>query len=275
MARTIAEIQQRIIDAKLSSPELEALDSTSNVAIWKLWTYIIAVAQWVLEQLMDKHVTEVATIISEGRAHTLLWYVTRAKQFQYGYTLEPESDRYVDVSTLPEVLIVKHAAAVELTNMIRIKVAGTTAGALAPLSSGELTALTAYMEHIKDAGVRLQVTSGPPDTLRLALNIYYDPLVLSSTGERLDTTSDTPVKDAVNAFLLSMPFNGLFVLNSLIKALEKVDGVVICQVVNASATYASLPYTDIPVEYTPDAGYMLLDDTYFMSRIGYIAHAPL
>ena len=275
MARTIDEIQQAIIDAKDGDSTLSALTSTSNVAIWQLWTYIIAVCQWVLENLFDSHKSEVSGIIATQKPHTLQWYVTMAKQFQYGVALPVDSDTYTTPSDDPTIAIIQYAAAVELTNLIRVKVATTSSGALAPISSPQLTAFTAYMQLIKDAGLRMQVTSGPPDTLQLQLQIFYDPLVLDASGARLDGTSATPVKDAVNTFLTNLPFNGLFVVNNLIAALQAVNGVVIGFVGYAAATYASLPYTAIPVEYTPDAGYMIIDDAYFDASITYTPHAPI
>ena len=95
-----------------------------------------------------------------------------------------------------------------------------------------------------------------------------------NTGARLDGTSSTPVMDAVKNMLTSLPFNGLFVLNNLIATLQSIDGVRIGQVVSAQATYASLPPTPVTVEYTPDAGYLALDEAYFAINITYTPHAP-
>ena len=275
MARTITEIQQSIIDAKAADPTLSGLSSTSNAAIWLLWTYVVAVCQWVLEQYFDAHKSEVTGIIATQKPHTLQWYVTKAKQFQYGVALPPETDTYATVSTDPLVAIIRYAAAVELTNLVRIKVATLTAGVLAPVSTAQLTALKAYMQLVKDAGVRMQVTSTLPDTLQLELLIYYDPLVLDVSGARLDGTSNYPVKDAIVAFLQNLPFNGLFVINNLVRALQEVDGVVIGMVYSAAATYASLPYAPIAVEYTPDAGYMVLDEPFMLANVGYFSHGPI
>ena len=200
-------------------------------------------------------------------------YVTKAKSFQFGDALPADKDIYsvVDAGTQ----IVKYAAAIELDNMVRIKVAKITGAALTPLDATlELPPFTAYMQLIKDAGVRLNITSGAPDTLKLTLNIYYDPLVLDSTGARLDGTSTTPVKDAINNFLVNLPFNGLFVINNLITTLQSISGVVIGQIAGAQATYAALPYTEVLVEYTPDAGYMILDPVDGLT-INYYPHGPI
>jgi hypothetical protein len=276
MARTIAQIQASIAAAKTADPALSGLTSASQVAVWQLWTWVVAVCQWTLENLFDAHKAEVQGIIATQKPHSLQWYVTMAKAFQYGITLPPDTDVYAVVPPVSlSVLIVDYAAAVELSNLVRIKAATLSGGVLAPLTSLQLTAFTAYMSAIKDAGVRLQLTSGPPDTLQLALNIFYDPLILDNTGKRLDGTDNTPVLDAVNAFLDTLPFNGLFVLNFLIDALQAVEGVRIGQVALAQAHYGSTPYIAIPVEYTPDAGYMVLDTTYFNANITYAAHGPV
>ncbi len=274
MARTIAQIQQSIIDAKNASTALSGLSSTSNVAIWKLWTYIVAVCYWVLENLYDLHKSEVEQILATQRPHTLKWYVTKAKAFQYGETLPPDSDVYAaDPPDDPSVLIVASAAAVELGNMVRIKVAKSDGIALEAFSGSELNSFNGYMQRIKDAGVRVQCTSGSADNLQLVLSIYYDPLILDEHGKRLDGMGDTPVKDAINTFLSDMTFNGLFVLNRLIAAIESVEGVRICDVQTAQANYAATPYMTIDYEYTPDAGYMKLDDAFFTAN--YFAHGPI
>jgi len=227
-----------------------------------------------LEQLFDAHKSEVAGIIAAGKPHTLQWYVTKAKDFQFGVALPPDSDVYALVPpATPSVLVVQFAAAVELTNLVRIKVAKLTAGVLGPLSTLELTAFTTYMGRIKDAGVRLQCTSDVPDTFQPAMIVYYDPLVLDATGARLDGTAASPVKDAVNAFLDSLPFNGVFVLNNFIAAMQAVPGIIIADEVSVQAFYGIVPPVVIAAKYVPDAGYMALDNTWFATNVSYIAYS--
>lgn len=275
MARTIAEIQQQIIDTKEADTTLNAYAwSNSKVAIWRLWTYVVAVCIWSLENLFDSHKEEVAQLLAAQRPHTLQWYVNKARQFQYGATLPDDSDTYATTTEDPLVMIVKYAAAVELPNIIRLKVARQGSASLEGLTGVELAALKAYMGRIKDAGVRLQVTSAVADNLLLSLKIYYDPLVLMSDGSRIDGTAAAPVKTTVNTFLADLPFNGVFILNKLIAALQSVDGVKIGQVLSAQANYAVTPYVPITVKYIPDAGYMALDATYFDANISYEAYIP-
>lgn len=275
MARTIAQIQAGIAAAKAADSTLSGLTSSSQVAIWQLWTWVVATAQWTLENLFEIHKNEVTGIIHSQKPHTLQWYVEKAKAYQKGVPLPPDTDVYDIVPpVIPGVLIVAYAAAVELTGIVRLKVAKSTGGTLAKLGP-DLPAFQGYMSRVKDAGVRLQITSDDPDTLQLGLHIFYDPLILDNTGARLDGTALNPVKDAAKSFLENLPFNGLFVINYLIGALQNVEGVRIAEIVTAQAKYGSAPYTAIPVEYLPDAGYMILDDTYFDTNITYTAHGPI
>ena len=276
MARSIREIQAAIIAAKDSDPILgTALTSTSQVAIWRLWTYVVAVCQWTLERLFDVHKDEVTDIIAKQKPHSLQWYVTMAKAFQYGVLLPADSDNYAIVPPAdPSVLIISNAAAVELTNLVRIKAAKISGGTLGALSTGELAAFAAYMAKIKDAGVRLECRSDAADVFLPTMVIYYDPLVLKSDGSRIDGTSVSPVKDAVNVFLDSLPFNGVFILNSFIAAMQAVPGVMIANVEHVQAISGSLP-ADITVKYIPVAGYMALDGVWFDAHVSYVPYSIL
>ncbi len=277
MARTITEIQNQIIAAKVADGTLSSLSSTSQTAVWRLWTYVQAVGIQVHETLFDAHKAEVLAIIATQKPHTLQWYVTMAKAFQYGDTLPPDTDTYNPVRAAGDpAFVVSFADAVELTNLVRVKAAAGTVGSLTALSGPELTALTSYMGRVKDAGVRLQVTSGNADNLQLKLAVYYDPLVLDATGARLDGTEATPVTDAINQFLDNLPFNGRFIFNQMMDAVLAVDGVKNAKATVCQANYAATPYVDIlaasPSEYIPDAGYLSLDSTYFNANVSYTSY---
>jgi hypothetical protein len=270
MARSIAEIQAAIVAAKSADGVLSGLASSSNVAIWRLWTYVVATCQWTLENLFDIHKSEVNSIIATQKPHTLQWYVTKARAFQYGTALPADTDVYGVVPPADLTILVVHfAAAVELATLVRMKVAKLAGGILAPLSLGELTAFTTYMGRVKDAGVRLQCTSGAPDIFQPTMIVYYDPLILNSVGARLDGSSASPIKDAVNVFLDSLPFNGIFIVNNFIAAMQAVPGVVIADEVAIQAYYGTVPPVVIAAKYVPDAGYMALDISWFTLNVTY------
>jgi hypothetical protein len=148
MARTIVQIQQEIKAAKVADSTLSGLTSTSITAMWLLWTYVVATCQWTLENLFDAHKDEVSGIIANQKPHTLQWYVMMAKLFQYGVILPADSDVYPTPTSDPLVAIVKYAAAVELSGLVRIKAAKASSGILTQLTPTELTAFSAYMNRI-------------------------------------------------------------------------------------------------------------------------------
>ena len=265
MARTIDQIQEQIITEKDRSQGLESLNSTSKTAIWRVWTYITAVAIWTLENLFDLHKKEVDRLLLTKKPHNLLWYKTKAEAFQFGSELKPGSDCYdntgVDHVKVAKSRIVKHVAVVEnkKTGWVRIKAAKEVNGELQKLSNenpDELGALNRYMQHIKDAGVKLIVQSLPPDRLKMHIDIYYDAMVLDENGGRLDGGSVKPVNDTIDAYLRSLPFNGAFVLATLTDQLQETPGVVIPQIRHVAASYGARKEVCIPVRYVPDGGYL-------------------
>jgi hypothetical protein len=278
MARTIDEIQVSMITEVQSDPVLAPVaTSTSKTALWRLWTRIVATCAWTVEVLFDTLKAEVNELLDVLKPHSLRWYATKARAFQYGYTLPIDSDKY-DNTGLTETqisnsLIVKYAAVTELTKGLRMKVAklGTD---LEPLAAGELTAFRAYMARVKDAGVSLQIDSLVADKLKLELDVYYDPLILNSIGQRIDGSDLEPVKNAITKYLQNLPFNGVFVLTYLVDELQKVDGVTIPKVKVAQAKYGLFPFTSINELYQPDSGYLRFEVPGDLV-LNYIPQSPL
>lgn len=198
-----------------------------------------------------------------------MWYVDMAKRFQKGYLLPYDGDVYEIIDESEEARIIAHAAAVEEPNKLHLKVAKNFGADLGPLTSDELQNFKEYMHRVKDAGVRIRITSLAADELRLNLTVYYDPLVLDENGARLDGTAATPVKDAIRAHLKKQPFNGLFVINRLIDAIERVEGVRIAMINSTTIGQGPL-FFPVTVERVPLAGYLILDNDY--TTINYLPH---
>ncbi|MCW3467646.1 hypothetical protein [Chitinophaga nivalis] len=266
MARTINEIQEDIIRQVKASHTLAPLNSTSKTAVWRMWTYIVAVSTWALENLFDQHKVEINTLINEKAPHSLRWYANKAKEFQYGSELLKDEDYYDNTGLTTEQVqerkIIAYSAVTEQSKGLRLKVARVVNGDLNALLPVQLAAFREYMSRIKDAGVNpLHIESKEPDSLKLTLHVYFNPLVLNANGYRLDGTSrEQPVRTQVKEYLKNQPFNGTLVLAYLIDALQQVDGVVIPHITQAQARYGDLPYTPFDVKYNPDAGYLRIID---------------
>ena len=277
MAQSIAQIKAVINAAIAANPILASLlDSESAVAEFSEWVTVFATAANLTEVNQDACEAEVTALLAKLTPHTLQWYATMATLFQYGVALLPDSDTYAVVPPVnPTVLVVGAAAAIVVDDVVRLKVAKLVAGVLTQLSNPELVSLTAYIQVVKDAGVDVTITTGAGDNLRLGMTIYYDPLVLNATGQRIDGSENTPVMDAINAFLdtFNSSFinnqNGVLFYNALVAAIQAVSGVIIGELTYAKANYGMTAYVDINPQYVPDAGYLVLDAVYFAANITY------
>ena len=270
MARTIQEIQTLILQAKAQEPALNELNSTSKVAIWRLWVYIIAVAIWSLEKLFDQHRADIDKRLAELKPHTARWYRSKALAFQYGFDLLPDSDTFNNQGHTEEAIeaskIVKYSAVIESKNEGRliVKIAGEQGEQLQPITDAQKQAFEAYLQEIKDAGVRLSVVNYQPDVLHLQMKIIYDPLVLDSNGQSI-IHATKPVEETVKSYLKRLPFNGELVLAHLIDALQQAEGVkiphlVLAQSKNITSSGGYGAFETIEISKIPTAGYFTIDN---------------
>lgn len=270
MARSIQEIQELIYQSKTQEPALNELNSTSKVAIWRLWVYIIAVAIWSLEKIFDLHRADIDKRLAELKPHTARWYRSKALAFQYGFDLLPDSDKFNNTGHTEEQIeaskIVKYSAVVESPNEGRliVKIAGEQGEQLQPITDAQKQAFEAYLQEIKDAGVRLSVVNYKPDILHLRMKIVYDPLMLDSNGQSI-TNAFKPVERAIKDYLKNLPFNGELVLAHLIDALQQAEGVKIPHLVlaqskniNSGGEYGA--FEMIEISKIPTAGYFTIDN---------------
>ena len=270
MARNIQEIQNLIYQAKAQEPALNELNSTSKVAIWRLWVYIIAVAIWSLEKLFDQHRADIDKRLSELKPHTARWYRSKALAFQYGFDLLPDSDTFNNQGHTEEAIeaskIVKYSAVIESKNEGRliVKIAGEQGEQLQPITEPQKQAFEAYLSEIKDAGVRLSVVNYQPDVLHLQMKIVYDPLVLDGNGQSI-LHATKPVETAIKDYLKRLPFNGELVLAHLIDALQQAEGVkiphlVLAQSKNITSGGGYGAFEAIEISKIPTAGYFTIDN---------------
>jgi len=215
MARTINEIQQVILAEKASHEELDVLDSTSKVSIWRLWIYITAFVIWSLEMIFDTHKAEVSSMIAELKPHTARWYRNKALAFQFGFALLPDSDIFDNEGHTDEEIeaskIVKYSAVVEAENESRlvIKIAGESAGVLSKIDDEQQEAFEKYIKEIRDAGVLVTIINYLPDRLYLNITIKRNPLVLDSEGTSF-LAAKKPVEETIAAFLKYLPLASWF-----------------------------------------------------------------
>ena len=270
MARTPETIQNTLLAEKANKPELAVLTSQSKTAIWRLFIYIMSIAIYAFEIILDKHYSDVTQKLTEEKAHTARWYRSKALAFQFGFDLVVDSDNFNNTNYTTEQIseskIVKYAAVVEAENDSRliVKIAGETDDELNRLNEQQVASFKTYMQEIRDAGVKLTVINYEADKLFLELQINYDPLVLSSNGQHL-INANYPVVDAIKAYMKELPFNGELVLAHLVDKLQQVEGVLIPTIMSASTSWIdenTNSYGDaigIAVKAIPVSGYFKVE----------------
>ena len=155
---------------------------------------IIAFAIWTLESLWDIFKTENEAEMAKQKIHSKQWYRQKALDWQYGFSVIPGTDQYDNTGKTDEEIeaskIVSQAACIKLISasgygILRVKAAKASGDELVKLEEPELNALKYYfMRYATDAGTQLKVTSTDADDLKLVVDVYFDPVVLSTTGER-------------------------------------------------------------------------------------------
>lgn len=277
MARTIDYWYQLLITQKNNTPGLNglvsgttatpdpnAIDSTSQVADWNLWLYVVAFIMCTLDNIFDLHKSAVDADIATLKPHSLTWYQSLALSFQYGQDRIVGSDQYANTGLTDAQIaaqkIIAQAAVTEVSTAtsigLRIKMVKLVNGVYAQLNAQELAAVTADLNMQKDAGVNIIPQSLPPDGLKLGIEIFYDPLILKNDGSRIDGTAQTPVQDGTAAFLQALPFNGEYANTRLSNALQLISGVVLVNINLSQAQYGEFPFTNFDELYVPDGGYL-------------------
>ena len=80
------------------------------------------------------------------------------------------------------------------------------------------------MSEIGAAGTHYKFVCQAPDPLRVQLQIYYNPLILDSTGTRLDG-GGKPVEDAIKKYLNNLEYGGVFYSSALVDVIQATEGV--------------------------------------------------
>lgn len=243
MARQITVIQNEIFATIAANENLQGLNSTSKVAIFRLFAYVVAYAIWLHESFFDQHTKEVNERLANEKAGNLPWYRTMALRFQFGFDLVADKD-YFDNGTATEEQIslskiIKYAAVNEAEDNSRVilKIAGETNGVLSDFDDlSQVEAIEAYINEIRVAGVQVTIINYKADRLYLNLQIKRDALVLDESGmSKLD--ANYPVNEALQEFMKELKFNGELQLSSLIDKIQLVTGILDATLISAESSW--------------------------------------
>jgi len=276
MSRTIQQIQQDIITAKAAAADLSALevlttqeqiitsaDSSSKVAIWRLWVYIFAFVLWIHEQIVEANAKNsrpqnlpnfIATVLNYYDGLDLVW---KDGSFQYDLT---------NVADAGSRQIIARTAVLESNDEeIVVKVATLNGGDLQPLTSDQANRLLVYLKKMKVPGIPIRLVNQTADLLRINITVYVNTLIIDTISGNLLNTTDVvnPVQDAINNYLASLSqyeLNGIFVNQHFLDTILKATGVELVEANELKWKYAAYPFQDIDKWKVSEAGYFKIND---------------
>lgn len=237
---------------------LNDLKSTSKVARWRLVFWVVATCAYAFDVILDLAYLALEALVAKSRYGTLPWYVTKAKEFQYGDALTLVDGEWIYSPVNPANQVVKLAASEQGIGIVNVKVATISSGVKQPLNPAQETAFKTYINRVKPAGIRVNVINSLPDDLKLTINVNYDPLVLTSTGELISTPGVFPVNDALELYLTALQFNGSYERQHQEDYLQAAKGVGTAYITSAEARYGLNPFTAFSQRYLPFAGYLVI-----------------
>jgi hypothetical protein len=221
---------------------------------------VFASAVYALERLFDIFKNEVNTTLDAAIPHRSKWYRDKALAFMVDKLLINDTDNY-DVSEMTDseisaAKIVKYAAAVENadSSILIIKVAGENNGVRSALSTDEETQLLAYLQEVKDAGVRISLVNQTADTFNCEVDIKYNAMLLPDIVK-------ADVNSAIVSYIENLTFNGEYSNMSLVDAIQLVEGAEIVEFKWAKSCDAnSTVFEAIDATKVPTAGYFKAGD---------------
>ena len=235
--RSINEIAQSIradFVANSTLQEVYGLDVSktfdeqfSKVSIEAILTYIVAVAIWTLESLMDQHQKDIDEAITKNAVCSIPWYHAQAMAFQLGHFVEfnPETYRfeYPEVDETARIIQFAAVRQLEVEGVTKLRVYVSKAGKQ-PLSPAELEAFSAYITGIGAAGTHFEIISQAPTSLAFTLQVVRNAMVIDMDGNRL-SGSGKPVDEAISSYLDGIIYGGVFNRTKLVDAIQQADGV--------------------------------------------------
>ena len=267
------EIQQTILDARAEVASFNVLEilttseqvetsatSTSKVASWRLWVWIVAFAIWLCEKKFQNNITNMRPQNIPNLKDAFL-------NFRYGLDLVWLNGRFqynlTGVSDAEERKIIKRCAIIESNNeVVVIKIAVDNAGTLGAASNQQEEKFTDYVEQMMPPGVDYRIINKAPDDLKAVITAYVDTSIIDTqTGKLLNVTDEIyPMHDAIDAYLNNLEFNGAFVKDHFRSAAKLQPGIKLITIDTLQFKFASYPFQDMPEWREAEAGHYKISD---------------
>lgn len=226
MARKISEIQDSITTSWQEKAGVKL--STSSVAEWRSWTYVVAATIQAFELILDKFRSEVDIITNKITPGTVRWYAEMCYRFQNGHELlfdEKTAMLYYAIND-PGARVIKVVAISENKNKLLVKAARLDKeNKIVPLSLEEKYNFTSYIDAVKFAGVETDVVSVSEDKIRYDINVWFEPAMPNSLVKE-------NVMATLDKFKSEIGFDSMIYTQKLVDAVMSAAGVITCELVS-------------------------------------------
>ena len=266
MARTVASIQQQIIDTLLAQSTTPSDISSKKVSNWLSWTYVVAVCIAFFEQILDIFTSDSEAIIDRAGKGSPPWLIDRIKEFQYGNAVVYDSTTGEWLYPLPssELIISRVGITRSANKVVNVKVAKSDPPV--QLSTNEDTALTTYINKIGVAGSQYNIINLASDKVYVSGEVLYDGQYSGSIKASVEAAVASLFATLSNA----ENFGSTVTVNSIILAIKSVAGVKDFKLLNASgradttAFAFKTPFYNLStglnsLEYIPESGYVVTE----------------
>lgn len=226
MSRTIKQIYEEAIAERNKRLELSEFASDSKLSILNGITWTFAAVVFSFESILDVFAIDISNVINNRINGTPTYYINALLQYQKGDELMVRDDGlafgYANVDETKQIVTqasyVESSTDVNLDNKLILKVATGEKGKLQSIPQEELIMIQAYINKIKFAGTRIEVTSQEGDVLIPRVSVYHDGAILES--EMYDK-----IEERLSEYMMNIKFDSTIYVSDIIAAIRSVDHV--------------------------------------------------
>lgn len=226
MSRTIKDIYNEAVKERNKRLELAEFSNDSKLSIMNGITWAFAAVIYSFETLLDVFTLDISTAINSRVNGTPLFYVNALLQYQKGDELNVREDGlafgYSEIDEtkriISQVSYSESSSDVNLDNKLILKVAQGEKGHLSPVAGDDLVLITSYLNKIKFAGTRIEVTSSEGDVLIPKLSVYYD-------GAIRETEIYDLIEEKLNDYMMTIDFDSSIYVSKIIEAIKNAEHV--------------------------------------------------
>lgn len=226
MARTIKQIYDEALAERNKRLELSEFASDSKLSILNGITWTFAAVVFSFEAILDVFSVDISKVINNRINGTPTYYINALKQYQKGDEILVREDGlafgYAETDSTKQIVTqasyMESHSDVNLDNKLVLKVATGGKGNLHAIDPEELTMIQAYINKIKFAGTRIEVTSQEGDVLVPRVSVYYDGAFMESVVYDL-------IEEQLNLFMQDIKFDSTIYVSDIIAAIRSAEHV--------------------------------------------------